>query len=222
MPDSWDGALGALRGRPAAGGAAGPLSTLTRRDEPVAGGVRAPVRPTGMFADRGGDTTSGGQGGPAGSPVSGQGSGSRAGARPAIRLTGRGGVVAIFVLSFAGAFFASVLHFGPLAGCSYVAGCVLAAALVRRSQLLLVAVTPPMLFSVAVVCTQLLTASGGTLSAIGGTVVTLGNVAPWLFAGTAIGVVIALARGLAGNVRELRRALRGDPARPDGLPGRKP
>jgi hypothetical protein len=67
-----------------------------------------------------------------------------------------------------------------------------------------------MLFGGAIVCVQAITAGGGLLSTAEGTLVTLGNVAPWLFAGTALGTVIALARGLTGNVRALRDSLRGD------------
>ena len=131
-------------------------------------------------------------------------------ADPSVRLTGRGGVLAVFAISFAGAFAASAAHVGVLAGISYVAACVFAASVVRRGQLLPVVVTPPMLFALAVLSVQAITATGGVLSVAGGTVVTLGNVAPWLFAGSAAGSIIALARGLAGDVRALRESLRGD------------
>ncbi len=119
-------------------------------------------------------------------------------------------MLAVFVLSFAGAFAASLWHVGALTGISYVAACVFAAWAVRPSQLLPVVVTPPMMLGAAVVCVQAVTATGGILSVAGGALVTLGNVAPWLFAGTMLGAVIALARGLAGNVSELRESLRGD------------
>jgi hypothetical protein len=129
---------------------------------------------------------------------------------PSVRLTGRGGVLVVFALSLAGASAASVSNVGVLAGLSYVGACVFATAAVRRSQLLPVVVTPPMLFGGAVVCVQAITADGGMLATAEGTLVTLGNVAPWLFAGTALGTFIALARGLTGNVRAMRDALRGD------------
>ncbi|HUK72096.1 MAG TPA: DUF6542 domain-containing protein [Streptosporangiaceae bacterium] len=127
-----------------------------------------------------------------------------------LRLTGRGGVLAVFALSFTGAFTASAWHVGALTGISYVAACVFASLAVRPSQLLPVVVTPPMLLGAAVVCVQAATATGGVLSVAGGALVTLGNVAPWLFAGTVLGVLIALARGLAGNVSALHESLRGD------------
>ncbi len=127
-----------------------------------------------------------------------------------VRLTGRGGILAVFAISFTGLFAASLSHAGALAGLSYVVACVLAACGVRRGHLLPVAVTTPMLFGVAVVCVQAMTAAGGLLSVAGGTLVTLGNVAPWLFTGTALFAIIAFARGLAGELRGLRAALRGD------------
>jgi hypothetical protein len=67
-----------------------------------------------------------------------------------------------------------------------------------------------MFFGAAVVCVQAMTATGGVLSVAGGTLVTLGNVAPWLFAATALATIIALARGLRGELRGLRASLRGE------------
>ena len=55
-------------------------------------------------------------------------------ANPPVRLTGRGGMVAIFALSFAGTFAASVSHVGGLAGISYVVACVLAVWTVRPTR----------------------------------------------------------------------------------------
>jgi hypothetical protein len=127
-----------------------------------------------------------------------------------VRVTGRGGILAVFAISFMGVFAASLSHAGVLAGLSYLVACVLAACLVRRGHLLPIVVTSPMLFGVAVVCVQAMTAAGGVLSVAGGTLVTLGNVAPWLFAGTALAAIIAFARGLAGELRGLRASLRGD------------
>lgn len=131
-------------------------------------------------------------------------------ANPPVRLTGRGAMVAIFALSFAGTFAASKSHVGELAGISYVVACVLAVWTVRPTQLLPVVVTPPMLLAAAVVCVQAITVSGGALSAAAGTLVTLGNLAPWLFAGTAAGTLIALARGLTRDIHALGESLRGD------------
>ena len=130
--------------------------------------------------------------------------------RPAARLTGRGGVLVVFALCLFGVFVADKLHLGALAGVCYLAACVFAASAVRRTQLLPVVVTPPMLFGAAVVCVQAMTSRAGVLSVAEGTLVTLGNVAPWLFAGTALGTVIALARGLRANVRALREGLHGE------------
>lgn len=143
-------------------------------------------------------------------------------AQPSIRLTGRGAVLAIFTLSLAGALLASVLHVGPIAGLSYVAACLLTTWTVRGSQLLLVVVTPPILLAAADLCAQLMTGSGGILAAAGGTVVSLANLAPWLFTGTICGVGVGLLRGLIANVRDLGQSLRGDPPKPGDPPGREP
>lgn len=117
----------------------------------------------------------------------------------------------MFVLSLAGAFAASAWQLGALGGACYAGACAFAAWTVRRGQLLPFVVTSPMLFGVAVTCAQAATSSKGILSVAGGTLVMLGNMAPWLFAGTLLGVLIALARGLPASLRELGRSLRGGP-----------
>ena len=58
--------------------------------------------------------------------------------RPPARITGRGAVLAMFALFFAGAAIADLLHLGVLAGFSFLAGCVLAVRFARRSALLIV------------------------------------------------------------------------------------
>lgn len=117
----------------------------------------------------------------------------------------------MFVVSLAGAFAASSWQLGAFGGACYVAACAFAAWTVRRGQLLTFVVTPPLLFGIAVLCAQAATSSKGILSVAGGALMMLGNMAPWLFAGTLLGVLIALARGLTGNLRELGRSLRGTP-----------
>jgi hypothetical protein len=103
-----------------------------------------------------------------------------------------------------------------------VAACLLTTWTVRGSQLLLVVVTPPILLAAADLCAQLMTGSGGILAAAGGTVVSLANLAPWLFTGTICGVGVGLLRGLIANVRDLGQSLRGDPPKPGDPPGREP
>lgn len=222
MPESWNGTISALRGKtgttsqpgPPRRAAAAPSDPSSqRRPEELAERVARWVTrdkycgPAGAASEVAGDSAADATMG-------------RQVRRTGARLTGRGGVVAVFAASFAGAFAATAWHIGVLTGSSYVAACVFAAFAVRRNQLLPVVVLPPMLLGAAVVCVQAITASGGLLSAAGGTLVTLGNVAPWLFAGTVLGVIIAMARGLAGNISALRESLRGDSRDQDRTRGR--
>jgi hypothetical protein len=186
MPDSWDGTISTSQDR------------------------KRPPRPSGRWQHNAGLMIGMTPDAPqAQAPYGAAGPSAPTSHRPGIRLTGRGGVLAILVISLAGAFAASAWHLAAFGGACYVGACAFAAWGVRRGQLLPIVVTPPMLFGVAVVCAQAVTSSKGILSAVEGTLVMLGNMAPWLFAGTLLGLIIALARGLAGNLRALGQGLRG-------------
>jgi len=100
-----------------------------------------------------------------------------------------------------------------LADATFVAACVAVACYAKPSDLLPVAVCPPLAFFVACVCAKLATSAGGT-SAAEGTLVTLATSAPWLFLGTAVTILIGLRRGLLDNIRDLRRGLQGEPDGP--------
>jgi hypothetical protein len=127
------------------------------------------------------------------------------------------------VLSFLGTFAADETHHGFLAGGAFVVGTLLAVRYVQRSSLLPVVVSPPLLFAIALVIVKAVTATGSLLtSTVGGTVVTLGNLAPWLFGGMAAVIAIACVRGLPANVRELRAGLRGDRPTADSRQTRRP
>ncbi len=144
-------------------------------------------------------------GGPAGSP------GPRENvAAPGIRLTGRGAILALVVLTFIGLLVSDLVGWGLLSNVTFVAACVAIACYARPTDLLPVTVCPPLAFFVACVCSKLITSAGGTLAAEG-TLFTLATSAPWLFLGTAVTIVIALRRGLLDNIRELRHGLRGQP-----------
>jgi uncharacterized protein DUF6542 len=136
---------------------------------------------------------------------------------PVIRLTGRGavlGMLAVFALGLLGA---SWLGWGGLAGASFVAGSAVAVFYVRPRDLLMVTIAPPLLFCVALVGVKAGTATGNmALATVEGAAVTLAGVAPWLFAGTALSLVIAWSRGLRERVRELGEELR--PGRTPGSP----
>jgi hypothetical protein len=71
-------------------------------------------------------------------------------------------------------------------------------------------VSPPLVFFAACACAKAATSAGVT-SAAESTLVTLASSAPWLLAGTALTVAIALCRGLPGNIRQLGRDLYGEP-----------
>ncbi len=139
---------------------------------------------------------------------------------PPVRLTGRGAILALLVLSFLGLIVSDWLGWGILANVTFVAACTVAARYAKPSGLLPVTVCPPLAFFVACVCASLATSAGGT-SAAEGTLVTLATSAPWLFLGTAVTILIGLRRGLLDNIRDLRQALQGDPDGPSPGRGRR-
>jgi hypothetical protein len=137
---------------------------------------------------------------------------SRRAGRSATTLTGRGGVVIIFVLGLLGALASHWLETGLLAGLGFVAGCVLAALATRPADLLSLSVCPPLVFLVLTLVAEVLTALGQDSllrSVLVGLATSLAATAPWLFLGTALVVGIAIPRGLPATVRELRDRLAG-------------
>jgi hypothetical protein len=121
-------------------------------------------------------------------------------------------MLAVFAL---GLLVASWLGWPVLAGASFVIGSVAAVLYVRPGDLLMVTIAPPLLFGIALVAVKAATATGSlALSVAEGMAITMAEVAPWLFAGVVLTLVIAWARGLRGCVRELRQDLRavGHPA----------
>jgi hypothetical protein len=138
-----------------------------------------------------------------------------AGPRGRIALTGRGAVAGMLVLFFFSLLLATWLQWGVLAGVSFVIGGVAAAWYTKPRDLLTVAVSPPLLFFGALVCVKALTAQGSAIiSTLAGTALTLANVAPWLFAGVILYLIVAWVRGLPQCVSDLRRDLRPDLAPP--------
>jgi hypothetical protein len=92
---------------------------------------------------------------------------------------------------------------------------VLAARYTRRDGLLTAVATPPLIFMIALVVSEALTSHAGTFAhtltiATEGTFLTLAAIAPWLFCGVILGIVIAMFRGLPQCVRDLRAELRVD------------
>ena len=120
------------------------------------------------------------------------------------RLTGRGGMLAVFAACLAGLLVADLANWGQLADAVFFQASSLTAYYVRPGDLLPIAVSTPLLFCCACVIEKMLTSR----AALGGTLATLGHSAPWLCAGTGLTLAIALLRGLRGEVRALVLALR--------------
>jgi hypothetical protein len=202
--------------RPAVPRPAGPART--GRPEPWPGPGRGPAR--GPESSRGSQTVRGPEAfrprapreanGQARRPGSPPANANASGAQAGIRLTGRGAILCLFVLCFVGILVSGWLGTGIVADALFVAGCGAMAWYAKPSDLLTVAVAPPLAFFFGCVLAKLASSSGGT-SAAEGTLVTLATSAPWLFIGTALTIVIGLRRGLLGNIRELRQGLQGNP-----------
>lgn len=149
-----------------------------------------------------------------GSALAGQAASPATATSPAARLTGRGAVLGMAVVFTLGLLMASWLGAIVLAGILFVLGCAFAAWFTRPPDLLIVVLTPPILFSGALIFVQAVTASGSLfLSVAAGSVVVLASLAPWLAVGLIVTVAIALPRGLLGCITDLIRDLRADAAR---------
>jgi hypothetical protein len=132
-----------------------------------------------------------------------------------IRLTGRGAVMVMLAVFALGLLGASWLGWPVLAGVCFVLGSAAAVLYVRPGNLLMVTIVPPLVFGIALIVVKAGTATGNVaLSIAEGAAITLAEVAPWLFAGMALTLVIAWARGLPSCVRELRQDLRPAGRRP--------
>jgi hypothetical protein len=159
----------------------------------------------------------------------------------AVTLTGRGGVVVVFSATLVGSLGGSLLSLHAAQGFLFVLGCLLAALTTRRTDLLTLVVSPPLIFFFV----SLMSATAGSLgdrsfvvSVLLTLITTLTSNVPWLFVGAVLVVVITVPRGLPANLRELsagiaadnpfrgHTSLRGrkdqddDPVRWDEAPGR--
>ncbi|MFI7032929.1 DUF6542 domain-containing protein [Microbispora rosea] len=126
--------------------------------------------------------------------------------RAGLRLTARGAIVMLFVITLVGMPF--------LPGPAFVAGCLAAVLLVRPRDLLPLVVTPPLVFFAAALLVELLRAlrSASMLQTFGlGMFTALSSGAPWLFLGAALALGIAWVRGLPANLRELRAGAAPEP-----------
>ena len=126
-----------------------------------------------------------------------------------ILLTGRGAVMVMLAVFALGLLGASWTPWPVLAGAFFLIGSVAAAVYVRPGDLLMVTIVPPLLFGIALMAVKAATASGNVVLSIAeGTAITMAEVAPWLFAGMVLTLIIAWARGLRECVRDLRQDLR--------------
>lgn len=148
----------------------------------------------------------------AASPPAGRAS-RRTPAGSAVTLTGRGGVVVVFACTLLGAIIGSLLGLHSAQGFLFVVGCLLAVATTRRTDLLTLVVSPPLIFFLV----SLLSAFVGSLgeksfmvSVLLSLATTLTSSVPWLFVGAVVVVVIAVPRGLPANLRELSAGIAAD------------
>ncbi|WP_433698431.1 DUF6542 domain-containing protein [Nocardiopsis sp. CA-288880] len=128
------------------------------------------------------------------------------------RLTGRGGVLVIAVLSFAGTMIAQWSGAPAVPGIAFTVACLATASAVRPADLLSLSVSPPLAFFVAVAAAESVLALGNEGFArvlLLGLASRLAEAAPWLFLGTALVLVIGVFRGLPGNLRDLGDELNG-------------
>ncbi len=122
-------------------------------------------------------------------------------------LTGRGAVLLMVTVFTIGLLGASWLGWTALAGITFLLGAAAAARYTKRADLLIVAATPPLLFFCALIGVKLVTAAASSLlSVFGASLLTLASVAPWLFGGMALNLIIGWFRGLSGCLAELRGA----------------
>lgn len=129
-----------------------------------------------------------------------------------VRLTGRGGVLVIMAASLSAALAAEATGWTFLNGGAFVVACVAAALLVRPSDLLGLTVSPPLAYftaAVAAECVLTLGSNGFVRGLALGMGTRLADIAPWLFLGTALVLIIAVFRGLPSNVRDFSDELNG-------------
>ena len=132
---------------------------------------------------------------------------------PAVTLTGRGGVVVVLASTLLGAIAGAMLGLHAAQGFLFVLGCLLAVTTTRRTDLLTLVVSPPLIYFLV----SLLAAVGGsfgeksfTVSVVLTLATTLTSSMPWLFVGAVLVVVVAVPRGLPANLRELSAGVAAD------------
>jgi hypothetical protein len=110
------------------------------------------------------------------------------------RFTGRGAIVALSGFCFGIMLLAAWTGWGAVAGAAFVCGCGVITYYTRTGGLRAVVVCPPLLFFAGTAGAELVIAPS-TFLAAEQILVRLGTLAPWLFTGTALTIVIAVGRG---------------------------
>ncbi|MEV7967498.1 DUF6542 domain-containing protein [Sphaerisporangium sp. NPDC088356] len=139
-------------------------------------------------------------------------------ARPGVRLTARGAMALIFVITL----LSEVTGSTVVVGLVFSAACLAAVFLVQPRDLLSLVVTPPLIFFAATFVSAVAGAFGAPsmVQALGlGLFTKLSAAAPWLFGGAALVLAAAWFRGLPANVSDLRADLRA--SRPAPAPKRR-
>jgi hypothetical protein len=119
------------------------------------------------------------------------------------RLTGRGAIVALFLLCF----LSLLTGWSVLADAAFVCGCGVVTYYTKFAGLRNVVVCPPLVFLAGCVFAKAVTSSG-KFAVAEGILVTLGTSAPWLFTGTGLTIVIALGRGFRPAIPLVTRRAR--------------
>lgn len=143
---------------------------------------------------------------------------------PGVRLTAFGALLSVFVSTFLGGLLDGVFTpgYGALTAVGFVLGCVTAAARARTGALLVLTVSPPLVFVAGVTAAETVRSWGSGHwfrdAGIAVTTALAGN-AFWAVAGTAATALIALARGYAArravHTRSARQSTgRANPPRP--------
>ena len=137
------------------------------------------------------------------------------GSRASLRLTGRGGVLALFAGCFLSLLLAAWTGWAAFADVVFVMTSGLVACYTRPAGLRSLVVCPPLAFCAGSILAQLITAPD-TFSALAGVLITLGTSTLWLFTGTVLTMAIAFGRGwrpelpatVLGNLRVALRERR--------------
>lgn len=131
--------------------------------------------------------------------------------RARIRLTARGAIAAVFAATLVGHGLAGIAGSTALSGMSFIAGCLTAALLINRREMLSLVVAPPLVYFCATLLVEVVAAIGAPsmAQALGiGLFQAMSAGAPWLFVGSALVLAVTWRRGLVSNVRALREEVR--------------